>query len=69
MKDRIEGWLGGTYRIFQKPKDYLNYFKNLNQQTKRMQTLSLEDILQRQIKLEQQLLILIARNIMKKQNF
>ena len=20
MKDRIEGWLGGTYRIFQKPK-------------------------------------------------
>ena len=30
MKDRIEGWLGGTYRIFQNQKVYLNYFRNLN---------------------------------------
>jgi len=23
MKERIEGWLGGTYRIFQRPKGFI----------------------------------------------
>jgi len=27
MKDRIEGWLGGTYRIFQKPKGLFKLFQ------------------------------------------
>jgi hypothetical protein len=27
MKDRIEGWLGGTYRIFQKPKGIFKLFQ------------------------------------------
>ena len=27
MKDRIEGWLGGTYRIFEKPKGLLKLFR------------------------------------------
>ena len=27
MKERIEGWLGGTYRIFQKPKGIFKLFQ------------------------------------------
>ena len=27
MKDRIEGWLGGTYRIFQRPKGLFKLFQ------------------------------------------
>ena len=27
MKERIEGWLGGTYRIFQKPKGLFKLFQ------------------------------------------
>ena len=27
MKDRIEGWLGGTYRIFQKPRGLFKLFQ------------------------------------------
>ena len=27
MKERIEGWLGGTYRIFQKPRGLFKLFQ------------------------------------------
>jgi len=27
MKDRIEGWLGGTYRIFQQPRGLFKLFQ------------------------------------------
>lgn len=27
MKERIEGWLGGTYRIFQQPKGLFKLFQ------------------------------------------
>ena len=72
MKDRIEGWLGGTYRIFQKPKGLFKLFqkfKPTDEAYANAINLFRRYLAQKQIKIEQQLLILSGTDYYEKAKF
>ena len=71
MKDRIEGWLGGTYRIFQKPRGLFKLFQKYKPTDEAYaNAINLfRRYLAKTDKNRTTDLILIAQIIMKKQNF